>query len=771
MLPSLVLALALGRADAADRFQVEDIRVEGLQRVPVGTVLNYLPIRVGETIDDDRVAEAIRALYRTGFFQDVALSRDGGVLVVEVVERPSIGKIDLRGNKAIQTEDLTKALEGVGLAEGRVFNRFLLNDVERELRNIYQSRGQYDTAIESTVTPLPRNRVAVRIDIRESEPAKILNINFVGNQRFSNSQLESVFELGPRSWYHFFSDRDEYAREKLAADLERLRSFYQDQGYINFTITSTQVSVSPDRRGIYITVNLSEGEQYRIERFALAGDLIVSEEELRGLISTAPGSLYSRERVTESIRRIRERLGEEGYAFANVNAVPELDDEKHTVALTYYVDPGKRVYVRRININGNARTRDEVIRRELRQPEGAALSTVAVQRSRYRLQRLGFFEDVTIDTPAVPGEPDLVDVNVAVRERLSGSLQAGIGYGESQGVIISLSVQQDNVLGSGDRVGLELNNSSVSRVYSLSYLDRYYTPSGISRSWTISHRETDAAEANLAEYDTKTFTLGMTYGIPISEEDTLYAGASAEYLGLDLDVYAPQRLHDFVRDHGDEFTNFKLNLSWQRDSRDTAIFARRGARQTAGLELAVPGSDLQVYRLTYSYRHYFPLTEKLTLSVHGSLGYGDGYGNTEALPFFENFYAGGISTIRGFRSNSLGPRDPIERLDLDGDPSTLETRGGDPTGGNARIIGNIEVLFPMPYVEVESMRMFVFLDGGNVFDTRHQDISVDEFRYSTGVGLTWLSPLGALTISLARPLNDRAGDQTEFFQFSLGSFF
>jgi len=755
MLPSLVLALALSRAHAAEDFKVEDIRVEGLQRVPVGTVLNYLPIRVGESIDADRVAEAIRALYRTGFFQDVALNRDGDALVVEVVERPSIGKIDLVGNDSISTEDLTKALEGIGLAEGRVFNRFLLNDVERELRNIYQSRGQYDTKIESTVSPLPRNRVAMRIDIKESEPAKIIDIHFVGNQRFSDSDLRDVFELGPRSWYHLFSDRDEYAREKLAADLERLRSFYQDQGYINFSVTSTQVSVSPDRRGIYITVNLAEGEQYRIDQFKLAGDLILPEGELRKLIVTAPGELYSRERVTESVRRIRERLGEEGYAFANVNAVPELDDANNKVALTYYVDPGKRVYVRRINIHGNERTADEVIRREMRQLEGAALSTAAVQRSRQRLQRLGFFDDVAIETPQVPGEPDLVDVNLKVRERLSGSLQAGLGYGQSQGVIVSISVQQDNVLGSGDRVGLELNNSSVNRVYSLSYLDRYHTPSGISRQLTISHRETNAEEADLAEYDTKTFSLGATYGIPVSEDDTVFAGVSVERLGLDLGEHAPQRLHDFVGRYGDEYTNFKFNLSWQRDTRDRAIFARSGARQSIGIEVAVPGSDLEFYRLTYTYKRYVSLTDNLTLSLNGTVGYGDGYGDTGELPFFENFYAGGINTIRGFRGNSLGRRD----------------ENNDPIGGNSRVVGNIELAFPMPFTEIESMRMFTFLDGGNVFDTRHEDIDFGELRYSTGVGVIWLSPLGALTISLGRPLNDRAGDRTEFFQFSLGSFF
>jgi outer membrane protein insertion porin family len=738
---------------AAEPFRVEDVRVEGVQRVPVGTVLNYLPIRPGETAEEDRIAEAIRSLYKTGFFQDVRIGRDGQVLVVEVVERPSIASIDVRGNKAIPSEDLLKSLADIGFAEGRVFNRFVLSDVERELRRLYQSRGQYDTRVASTVSPLPRNRVGVRIDIDESAPARIREITFVGNQRFSDSRLGRLFELGPKRWYHVFSSRDQYARERLAADLERLQSFYQNQGYVNFAVTSTQVSITPDRQGIYITVNLDEGERYRIGDIELAGDLVVGAEELRGLITTQAGETYTRQEISETVRRIRDRLGAEGYAFANVNVVPELDEDRHIVDLTYFVDPGKRVLVRRINVLGNERTRDDVVRRELRQMEGAWLSTAALQRSRQRLQRLGFFEDVRIETPQVPGEADQVDVEVTVKERMSGSLQAGIGYGQSQGVMFNASVQQDNVLGTGDRLSATFNNSDINTIYSISYLDRYYTLSGISRSLNASYKSTDAADANLADYDTTTLDLGVGYTVPLNEEDSIQFGLAFERLELTLGSDATQRLEDFVAANGDVFDAAKGTVGWVRDSRNRAIFPTSGGRQRVSGELTLPGSDLEYYKIHYSHRRYWPLTRRLTFSLDLGLGYGAGYGGSDELPFFENFYAGGISSVRGYRGNSLGPRDQ-----------------GDPIGGNARLVGSAELIFPPPLLDTDALRMFAFVDAGNVFDTRDQ-VDLGDLRYSAGVALTWMSPLGALTLSLAEPLNDRAEDRTQSFQFSIGAFF
>lgn len=740
-------------AAAAESFRVDDIQVEGVQRVPVGTVLNYLPIRIGEQVDSARIAAAIRSLYKTGFFQDVEIGREGDVLLVQVVERPSIASIELRGNKAIESDVLLKSLSDVGFAEGQVFNRFVLTDVEQELRRLYESRGQYSTRVASTVSPLPRNRVSVRVDINESKPARIHEVVFVGNHTYDDKRLRGLFELGPKRWYHFFSSRDQYAREKLAADLERLQSFYQDQGYINFAITSTQVSITPDRQGIYITINLSEGERYRTGKIQLAGDFIIGEEALRSLVVASSGATYSRREITESVSKIRDRLGEEGYAFANVNVVPELSEDTNIVDLTFFIDPGKRVLVRQINISGNERTRDDVIRRELRQMEGAWLSTAALQRSRLRLQRLGFFEDVNIETPQVPGEADQVDVNVTVAERLSGSVQAGIGYGQSQGVMFNLSLEQDNILGSGDRVSLAFNNSDINRIYSLTYLDRYYTPSGVSRSLHATYRETDAARADLIDYDTTILSLGAGLSLPLNEEDSVQVGLAYETLELRLGRRATQRLYDFVDEYGNNFEFYKINLGWVRDSRNRAIFPSSGGRQQISGELAMPGSDLEFYKIHYSHRRYWGLTKDWTLALNLALGYGDGYGKNPELPFFENFYAGGITSVRGFRGNSLGPKD-----------------GGDPTGGNARIVGGAEVLFPPPFVEAESVRMMLFVDAGSVYDTR-QKVDLGELRYSTGIGLTWLSPLGALTFSLAEPLNDRSGDRTQFFQFSLGSLF
>lgn len=744
---------------AAEAFRVEDIRVDGVQRVPVGTVLNYLPVRIGETVDQARVAEAIRSLYKTGFFQDVEIARDGNTLVVGVVERPSIASIDVHGNKAVATEDLLKSLSDIGFAEGQVFNRVVLSDVERELRRLYESRGQYDTRVSSTVSPLPRNRVGVRIDIDESAPARIRGITFVGNETFSDDRLRKLFELGPKRWYQVFSSRDQYAREKLAADLEQLQSFYQNQGYINFAVTSTQVSITPDRQGIYITVNLSEGERYRIGEVALAGDLVVEEADLRGLLTTISGETYARRTVTESVSRIRDRLGEEGYAFANINVVPELDEQNRVVDLTYFVDPGRRVLVRRINIHGNERTQDEVIRRELRQMEGAWLSTAALERSRTRLNRLGFFEVVNIETPQVPGEGDLVDVDITVTERLSGSLQAGIGYGQTQGVMFNISVQQDNVLGSGDRLGLTFNNSDINTVYSISYLDRYYTQSGISRSLNASYRETDAAEADLADYDTTAVNVGVGYSIPLSEVNSVQFGLALEQLELRLGDFATETLQEFEAKYGNDFTTVKGTLGWVRDSRNRAIFPTSGGRQQISGEIALPGSDLEYYKIHYSHRRFWPLTRGLTFSIDLGIGYGDGYGDTDELPFFENFFAGGITSVRGYRGNSLGPRDTY-----------LLTGREEPIGGNLRLVGSTELIFPVPFSEIESLRMLAFVDGGNVFDTR-KDVDLGELRYSAGVGLTWLSPLGALTFSFARPLNDRAEDRTQVFQFSLGSLF
>lgn len=754
---SLLLALCLLCATAAafEPFKVTDIRVEGLRRIAAGTVFNYLPVQVGDRLDERRAASAIRALYDTGFFQDVTLQAEDGVLIVEVVERPAVARIELSGNEQIPSEGLLEALKGVGLAEGQVFNRSLLAAVERELQQQYFGLGYYDVRITSTVSPLERNRVTVRIDVEEGEPASVQPIQFVGNQRYADDDLRDLFEMGPVSWYAFWSSADRYSQQKLAADLEQLRAFYQDDGFINFTITSTQVSITPDRRRIYITVNLSEGEQYRFDQVDLAGELVLAEEELRELVTIEPGALYSRQQVTATSNAIRERMGEVGYAFANVNPVPTVNEEERTVDLAFFVDPADRVYVRRINITGNATTRDEVIRREMRQQESAWLSTEDVKESRRRLNRLGFFEEVNIETPRVPGSTDQVDVEVGVKERLLGSLQAGLGFGTTSGLLLSLSVQQDNVLGTGDRLAFTASNDSINTVYRLSYLERFHTRSGINRNMSASYRDTDASEANLADFGVTSLGLEYGYQVPISPRDRIDADLNFESLTLDLSDNPTDLQQEYVDANGRSATLWTTTLRWVRDSRDRAIFPTDGARQTLSTELAVPGTEVDFYRISYEQQRFVGLLDWLTLAMEVGAGFGSTYGEDERLPFFKNFFAGGINSVRGYSTNSLGPRD----------------ENNDPTGGNARAVGSAQLLAPPPIEGADSVRFGVFVDGGQVYDTTDEAVNFTDLRYSAGVSLSWLSPLGPLTMSLARPLNEEPGDETQFFQFTFGSIF
>ncbi len=742
---------------AFEPFVVSDIRVEGLRRIAPGTVFNYLPVEVDDRIDVERSAEAIRALYATGFFHDVSLERDGNVLVVNVVERPAIARVEIFGNDAIPTDPLQDALREIGFTEGETFNRSLLENVERELERQYFARGNYDVKISSTVSPLPRNRVGIRIDVDEGAVARLQEINFVGNEAFSDKELNALFELGPKPWYLPFSRRDRYSRERLSGDLETLRTHYLNRGFADFAVTSTQVSLTPDRRGIYITVNVSEGERYRIGDVRLAGDLVVGEEELRELLVVEEGDTYSDARVTETSGNIRDRLGVEGYAFATVNAVPEMDRDERIVNLVFYVDPGQRAYVRRINIYGNYRTDDEVIRREIRQMEGGWFSSEKVALSRTRLNRLGFFESVEVDTPQVPGQPDQLDVNFRVREGLSGSLQAGIGYGSGQGLLLNFSVSQDNVLGTGDRAVLAANNSRFSRLYQFTYTQRYYTVDGVSRSFSALLRETDAARQRLSDYSLRTGALDIGFGIPLNEEDRVRIDVGLEDLRLTLRDDTPQELQDFVDEFGDDYLNYKLGLSWSRITTDRRIFPTRGGSQSLGAEVAVPGSDLRYYKLSYSNRRYLPVTENTSLSVLGRVGYGAGYGDTSELPFFQNFFLGGVNSVRGYRASSLGPR--FEEDDR-------------PRGGNFRMNASVEYFFPVPFVGGDSVRLSTFVDAGQVYNTREESsIDLNELRYSAGVGFTWMSPIGALTMSWANPLNDERGDELDRFQFTLGSFF
>jgi outer membrane protein insertion porin family len=754
LLPVLLLCALIPASALAEMFVVRDIRVDGLQRIAAGTVFSYLPVKVGERMDSAQTPEIVRSLYRTGFFKDVRLEREGDVLVITVEERPAIAEINISGNKAIDTKDLKQGLKDVGLAEGRTFNKPVLDKIEAELRRQYFNQGKYGVKIESTVTPLERNRVAIGIDIVEGETATIKKINIVGNKAFKESELLGEFKQTAGGWLSFLTKDDQYSKQKLSGDLETLRSFYLDRGYLNFRIDSTQVTITPDKQDIYITVNLTEGDLYRIADVKLAGDLVVAPEELFPLIQLTRGEPFSRKRVVESAERVTRKLGDQGYAFANVNPSPQVDEEKKTVELTYFVDPGKRVYVRRITFKGNAKTRDEVLRREFRQMESAWFSGEQVKRSRERLQRLGFFETVTIETPAVAGSADEIDVEATVKERSAGTLTAGVGYSQSQGVLFNASVVQDNFMGTGKRVALAFNNSQVNTIYALTYVNPYFTPEGISRGFSLRYRSTDFNELNTtSQYLTDVAAAGVNFGIPINETDRINFALDVTNTKVKLGSGASLQLIDFVRQYGDEYLDFPVAVTWSRDSRDRAIFPTSGAIQRFVSEITLPGSDLEYWKAGYSHRRYFPLSKTFTLSLNIDLGYGDGYGDTTELPFFSHYYAGGYGTVRGYKLYSLGPKDST----------------GKAYGGNIKTVANAELLFPMPGKAFsDTVRLATFVDAGNVF---LDSFDAGELRYSAGVGATWMSPVGVLTISAAKALNEQDGDETEIFQFQLGQSF
>lgn len=770
---------------ANEAFVIKDIRVEGLQRIAAGTVFNYLPIKVGDTLDGQSSASTIRALFKTGFFKDVRLEREDGILIVFVVERPAISSIEYSGNKSIEEEALTEGLKEIGFAVGRVFDKSLLDKVEQELQRIYFSQGKYGVKMETTVTPLERNRVGITIIISEGVIAKIHQINIVGNTTYEDKALLEEFELSVPTLFSFYTGDDQYSKQKLSADLERLRSYYLNRGYINFNIDSTQVSITPDKKDVYITINITEGEKFTVKSVKIAGDLVVKPEELFPLFSIQKGDTFSRRRSTETSEKITKRLGEEGYAFANVNVVPEVLEKEKQVELTFFVDPGKRVYVRRINFTGNTQTRDEVLRREMRQFESAWISTAKVERSKVRLDTLGYFEEVEVETPAVPGTTDQVDVNFKVKEKPSGNLLAGLGYSDSQGVIFNASVSQDNFLGSGKRISVGFDNSDTNTVYRLGYLNPYWTEDGISRGFNLLYRETDASEANLASYTSDVISGSMAFGIPITEfervslslgytrttinttsstpDDLLVELADIEGSGQTINDAASVFNGQEALANGDSsaFDTFTLNLGFANDTRNRAVFPDRGGIQRITGEIALPGGDLEYYKFTYLNQRYFKLSRDLTFSLKGEVGYGDGYGSTETLPFFENFLAGGTRSIRGYDDNTLGPR--IQ-------DRTSESFG-DPLGGSLKTIASAELIFPVPFVKDDrSWRFTTFVDAGNVFGAE-EDFEINELRYSAGLGVTWLSPFGALSFSLAAPFNDQPDDETKTFQFTFGGGF
>ncbi len=740
-------------AAAFTPFVVRDIRVEGVQRTEAGTVFNYLPIKVGDEVNEAKVSEAVKALYATGFFRDVQIDAQGDVLLVVVDERPTISALSFSGNKEFETEVLRNAMKDVGLSEGRIFDRSVLEKATQELKRQYVSRGFYNAEIEMTMTPQERNRVAINFSVEEGGPSKIARIHVVGAEAFTEKKLIKQMKLRTPGWFTWYTKNDQYSKQKLQADLESLRSFYQDQGYLEFAIESTQVSISPDKADIDITITVSEGQRYKISSVSLAGDLAVDESELRKLIRIKPGSVYSRAKLQTTSKDISERLGAEGYAFANVNAVPEINKEEGTVAFTFFVDPGRRVYVRKINISGNIKTRDEVIRREVRQMEGAWFDGTRIERSKIRIRRLGYFDDINIETPPVPGAPDQVDVNITVVERNTGQFLVGIGYSSSEKVALQASIAQQNVFGSGNSLTLAVNTSKSNQNYAAYFTDPYWTVDGISRTLELYKTHRDTEDLAVSYYKSDTLGAAIGFGVPITETDTINFGFRYENTKLEVDdEKSSQSYLDFVEEFGNTTNNFMLSAGWSRDTRDDIMFPSRGRLQSLYTEVAVPLGDLTYWKAQYVHQWFWPIYDPLVLMLRADLGYGEGYGG-KPLPFFKAFYAGGVGSVRGYEGSSLGPQD----------------KDNNAMGGKRKIIGNAEVFFPL--IENDrSVRGSVFFDVGQIYQDGQQSDN-EAFHYSTGVGLAWNSPIGPLKISYAYPVAKKPSDQIQRFQFQLGSVF
>jgi outer membrane protein insertion porin family len=756
-------ALCAGRALAVDPFVIKDIRVEGIQRTEAGTVFSYLPVRVGETYNDEKGAAAIKALYATGFFKDVRLEIEGDVLVVSVEERPAIAGVDFSGIKEFDKEQLTKALKDIGLGESRIFDKALVDRAEQELKRQYLSRGLYGVQITTTVTPVERNRVNINFAVDEGEVSRIKQINIIGNKAFPEKELLGLLNLRTPGWFTWYTKADQYSKQKLTGDIEALRSFYLNRGYLEMQVESTQVSITPDKRDIYITINISEGDKFTVGDVKLEGEMFGREDELRSLVELKTGDVYSGEKLAESVKKISERMGNFGYAFANVNANPEINREKKEVSFTVLVDPGKRVYVRRINIAGNTKTRDEVIRREFRQFENSWYDGEKIRLSRDRVDRLGYFKEVNIETPEVPGSTDQVDVNMTVAEKPTGNILLGAGFSSSEKLMLTGSIQQANAFGSGNTLGIDVNTSRRNRTIAVSQTTPYFTDDGVSRSYEVFLRTTRPPEVNTGDYVVETTGANIKFGVPFSEVDTVFFGIGIErtdvqtYTGVPGFNDSPELYKRYVTDFGDgttaTTTSFPLTAAWQRDSRDSALVPTVGRYQRVNVEFA-PAGSLRYYRAMYQHQWFRPLFRAVTLAVNGEIDYGHGLGG-KPYPIFKNFYAGGIGSVRGYEGSSLGPR----------------ARNGDPLGGTSRIIANAELQFPFPGSGNDrTLRWFTFFDAGNVF-AEGAKMKVSELRYSVGAGISWVSPIGPLKLSYGVPVNAKTDDRKQNFQFQLGTGF
>jgi len=795
---ALALAAVTGApalAQAAEPFTVSDIRVDGLQRISSGTVFTYLPVERGETVTDSKVGETIRALYKTGFFEDVQLDRQGNILVVTVKERPAINKLTVTGNKDIKSDQLLKGLSDIGLTEGGTFDRLSLDRVTQELRRQYNDRGKYNVEITPTVSPLDRNRVDIAIAIKEGKAAKIQHVNLVGTEKYDSKDILEIWESKEHNWASWYRRDDQYSKEKLSGDLEKLNSWYLDRGYVDFSIDSTQVSISPDKRDMFVTAGVTEGNQYKISDIKVSGDTILPQEDVERMVVQRAGDTFSRALLEFSSDAITNSLSNIGYAFAKVNPIPTTNRAEQTVAVNMQVVPGPRVSVRRIIFKGNTRTSDEVLRREMRQFENTWYSQAAIDRSKIRLQRLGYFESVDVETPPVSGSNDQVDVVYNVKETTSGSFVFGLGYSQSYGMTTSVQLSQNNFLGGGNRVSVEASRSSYLQRYGFSYTNPYFTDDGVSLGYNLSWRELDYSDFNTAQYNSTNGSAQVVFGVPLTETDSVSLMFGIDSNQISTYSSTPQSIVDYINALGTKtFHAWRTELGWARDSRNDYFMPTRGTYQRIGLETTLPGSTVEYFKLNYQISKYWPIMPSLVINTRAEIGYGDSYGKdqirdlcwtapTEAnpnptqtvdcnpnssdyvktvkasgLPFYENFYAGGTNSVRGFEDNTLGPREV-----------TIGYPNGQPLGGSVKTVGSVEAYFPRLF-DSPSARVSAFVDFGNVYNGV-DNFKANELRVSTGVALLWRAPVGPISISYAFPLKKKDGDEIERLQFTFGGQF
>ena len=766
LIAQLLLVLAAGltlNAYAADSFVVKDIRVEGLQRVEPGTVFSYLPVQVGETFTDEKGAEAIKALYSTGFFRDVQIQAQGDVLIVIVDERPTISRIEFTGMKEFDQEIVRKSLKSVGVAEARFYDKALIDKAEQELKRQDVGKGMYAAEVVATVTPVERNQVAIYFNIDEGPVAKIQEINFIGNEVFSESTLKGEMQLKTGGWLSWYSKDNLYSKQKLTADLETIRSYYLNRGYLEFVIESTQVSITPDKKGIYLTVSIREGKKFTVKDVRLAGETLGKEAELMQLIVLKPGDTFSSARLTESTKAIAEVLGSYGYAFATINPQPDIRRELAEVDLTLVVDPGRRIYVRQVNINGNAKTRDIVIRREMRQFESSWFDSDKIDLSKKRLGRLGYFTETDITTEDVPGSPDQVDVNVKVAEKPTGAVTIGAGFSSTEKLILSGGINQENAFGTGTSVGLNASLGKITQNFVLSNYDPYFTEDGISRYSDFYYRSSKPLYyVGDPDYQIKSVGSNIKFGVPYTEVDRVFFGTGIEVFSIYATANTPIPYQNYVLDYGGtvpgrlQTYNVPLTVGWARDGRDSSLIPSEGSLQQLSAEVGTPVGDLLFYRLYGQYQKYHSFSKGNILSFNGEVGYGEAYGS-KPFPITKNYYVGGIGSVRGYAPGSLGPQYWNSIIGA-----------YQPTGGQSKIVSNVEYTFPVPGSGVDkTLRIFTFVDGGNAFG---ENINL-VLKYSYGLGLSWISPLGPLKFSYGIPYRSVPTDNIQRLQFQVGTAF